>query len=66
MSGPFLFDKELGCPYCGELISITIDTSAGSQRYIEDCSVCCRPIEFATHVDQAGDLVNLEVSRDDE
>ena len=33
------------CPYCGESLQLTIDASAGAQRYIEDCAVCCRPIE---------------------
>ncbi len=32
------------CPYCGERISVLIDTSVDSQQYIEDCEVCCRPI----------------------
>lgn len=32
------------CPYCGEAISLLLDYSAGVQSYIEDCSVCCRPI----------------------
>lgn len=34
----------IDCPYCGEAIEILIDDSAGGQRYIEDCHVCCRPI----------------------
>jgi len=34
------------CPYCGERISSLLDFSAGAQRYIEDCEVCCRPIEI--------------------
>ena len=34
------------CPYCGESISSVLDLSVGSQRYIEDCEVCCRPIEI--------------------
>jgi len=32
------------CPYCGEPISMVLDTSV-AQTYIEDCEVCCRPIE---------------------
>jgi 2-keto-3-deoxy-L-fuconate dehydrogenase len=28
-----------------------VDCSAGSQRYIEDCPICCRPIEFQAEVD---------------
>lgn len=35
---------EIPCPYCGEIISVVVDTSAGNQKYIEDCEVCCRPI----------------------
>ena len=34
------------CPYCGERISMVLDLSAGPQIYIEDCEVCCRPIEI--------------------
>jgi transcription elongation factor Elf1 len=33
------------CPYCGERISMVLDTSVKRQTYIEDCEVCCRPIE---------------------
>ncbi|HUX82047.1 MAG TPA: CPXCG motif-containing cysteine-rich protein [Halothiobacillus sp.] len=32
------------CPYCWETISLLLDASAGAQNYVEDCSVCCRPI----------------------
>jgi hypothetical protein len=33
------------CPYCSEWISMVLDTSVKRQTYIEDCEVCCRPIE---------------------
>ena len=33
------------CPYCGEEISMVLDTSVPRQTYVEDCQVCCRPIE---------------------
>ena len=39
------------CPYCGETILLMIDTSAGSRHYIEDCTVCCRPIQVLVSVD---------------
>lgn len=42
------------CPYCGELITLVLDTSAGAQRYIEDCQVCCRPITVDMDVDADG------------
>lgn len=33
------------CPYCWEEISFLIDVSVESDIYIEDCEVCCNPIE---------------------
>ena len=42
------------CPYCGEEISMVLDTSVRSQTYIEDCEVCCRPIQirYVVHGDE--------------
>ena len=34
------------CPYCWESVSSLIDVSQPLQNYIEDCEVCCNPIEF--------------------
>ena len=34
------------CPYCWENISILLDNSVSKQKYIEDCEVCCNPIEL--------------------
>lgn len=36
--------KTTACPYCGETIEMQVDCSLVEQNYIEDCSVCCRPI----------------------
>lgn len=33
------------CPYCFEEISFILDTSVPGQTYVEDCEVCCNPIE---------------------
>lgn len=35
----------LGCPYCGEPIELLVEPDAEGQHYIEDCQVCCRPIQ---------------------
>jgi hypothetical protein len=43
------------CPYCGEPIELAIDESAGPQRYIEDCQVCCRPIDIAVGIGDDGE-----------
>jgi hypothetical protein len=34
------------CPYCWGEISMLFDTSVKSQTYIEDCEICCNPIEI--------------------
>lgn len=39
------------CPYCGEPGEVTLDLSEGDNDFIQDCEVCCRPIEFNLKVD---------------
>lgn len=56
---------EVQCPYCGESIELVVDDSAGDQRYIEDCQVCCRPMVVAVGVDHDGDPW-VEVRAEDE
>lgn len=34
------------CPYCWETISMLLDTSISKTNYIEDCEICCQPIEI--------------------
>ncbi len=34
------------CPYCWEEISFVLDASIEGQSYIEDCEVCCQPIQI--------------------
>lgn len=50
VGGPVLSTRAIHCPYCGEPIELPIDGSAGDQDYIEDCQVCCRPIEISVRV----------------
>jgi len=52
------------CPYCGESYETVVDPSAGSQRYIEDCAVCCRPIEVTLHVGDDGELIGVDTATD--
>ncbi len=53
------------CPYCGELLEITIDASAGRQAYIEDCQVCCKPIQVRIRVGADG-TSSVDVRSEDE
>lgn len=47
---------DISCPYCGEAILIRLDLSAGAQSYVEDCQVCCQPIQVDVQVDEGGAL----------
>ena len=51
-----LVSRNVQCPYCGETIEVLIDRSVDEQSYIEDCQVCCRPIEFEVTLGEDGTL----------
>ncbi|MCP4585199.1 MULTISPECIES: CPXCG motif-containing cysteine-rich protein [unclassified Pseudoalteromonas] len=60
-----LTEKRITCPYCGEQIEILLDPADLDQQYIEDCQVCCKPINFLVFesIDQE---LSVTVSSDDE
>lgn len=45
-----LQEHQIGCPYCGETITLLIDCSQEAQDYVEDCHVCCQPIVLDVRV----------------
>lgn len=48
------------CPYCWEEISLLLDRSVSKQTYVEDCEVCCNPMEVTvTYLER--ELVSFEV-----
>jgi transcription elongation factor Elf1 len=61
-----IIEKSYVCPYCGEQIDSFIDTSQGSQTTIEDCSVCCRPIELSIEVNESNQEYDLTAKTDTE
>ena len=40
------------CPYCWEEISMLLEPSNQEQQYVEDCEVCCRPIQILYFFEQ--------------
>lgn len=50
------------CPYCGESISMVLEELYGSQSYVEDCQVCCNPIQISFDVED-GAVVNVNAER---
>jgi hypothetical protein len=51
------------CPHCGERLQTRVDLTADEPAYVEDCEVCCRPIEFQIERDAGGALLALRVGR---
>lgn len=39
-------EHEFTCPYCWETISMVLEPRAEEQVYVEDCEVCCNPIQI--------------------
>jgi transcription elongation factor Elf1 len=45
-------EKKFKCPYCFERVSMLLDLSeSGHHSYIEDCEVCCQPIQIEFDVE---------------
>jgi Cysteine-rich CPXCG len=56
-----MHEVQIECPSCGEAGSIEVDTSAGDeQSYVEDCWVCCRPMQVRVSC-RPGEVLSLEV-----
>lgn len=61
-----LAERDVYCPYCGEPQTVLVDLQELGDEYIEDCTVCCKPIafvlreglteEFELHVHQENDV----------
>ena len=54
-----MFEHFFQCPYCWEEISMLLDSSITNQTYVEDCEVCCNPIEINPQF-QENELVAFE------
>lgn len=59
-----LIEATVQCPYCWEQIDVLIDDCGESQQYIEDCQVCCQPINFFIEIDD-NQQRHVHVSSDD-
>ena len=53
-----LVETEVQCPYCWEIFTLLVDGSVEEQEYVEDCEICCRPIDFIIRI--RDDRVSLE------
>jgi hypothetical protein len=53
------------CPWCGERLDVRVDVTGGAREYVDDCEVCCRPMELTVELDERGALDALRVRRQD-
>lgn len=60
-----LYEQQVLCPYCGEFFAAFIDLSQGNHRTVEDCYVCCRPIEFLIETN-THEITRIEAFTDDQ
>ncbi|MDP3723977.1 MAG: CPXCG motif-containing cysteine-rich protein [Candidatus Omnitrophota bacterium] len=60
-----LESAHIDCPYCGESLEITVDSSVGQHEYVEDCQVCCKPIQFRIRVSAEG-TSSIDVRSEDD
>ena len=54
-------EAQITCPFCWETLDILLDLSLPEQDYIEDCQVCCRPMEVHVRC-REGDVISVETA----
>ncbi|TYB77953.1 CPXCG motif-containing cysteine-rich protein [Bizionia gelidisalsuginis] len=54
-----MYEYLFQCPYCWENISMLLDPSESKQTYVEDCEVCCNPIQLSV-IFFDGELIGFE------
>ena len=57
-----LIEHGFDCPYCGGPFTMLVDASLPDQRYVEDCEVCCNPIDIHVRATR-GAVVRFEAEQ---
>lgn len=60
-----LTEQTIRCPYCDENIEVLLDPTDLDQQYIEDCQVCCKPINFSVF-ENIDEELTVRVTSDDD
>lgn len=58
----WIVETTVQCPHCGEFFVINVDTSQHDYTTIEDCTVCCAPMQLDIRC-EPGEVVDVEVRR---
>ena len=56
-----MIEHSFDCPHCWENQLKMIDPSVPNQCFIEDCEVCCNPLEFSLEIHH-NNLISFLVS----
>lgn len=56
-----MFEHFFQCPFCWETISVLLDPSVNDQRYVEDCEICCNPMEIGVSFED-GELMDFSAT----
>ena len=62
----FTPEVRTACPHCGEPFTLRVDTDGADAAYVEDCPVCCAPIEVAVRWPLGAEEPELALRRGDE
>jgi len=54
-----LVEQEYTCPHCWRTNVIQLDLSVREQTFVQDCEVCCNPIEFR-YTTSRGELTSFD------
>lgn len=54
------------CPYCDERLEVSVEPDALGQSYIEDCQICCQPMQMNIFTDPASGELSVSARRDDD
>lgn len=55
-------ETPVDCLSCGEPFTLSVDTTGGrDQSYVEDCPVCCRPMQIRVQC-REGDVISVEMA----
>lgn len=58
----FVVERRIRCPFCTARMDVVLDLSAGSQSYVEDCQICCQPMQITFETDSE-QVLEIDVSR---
>jgi hypothetical protein len=54
---------DIDCPWCAETYQTQVDIGEQGQTMVEDCQICCRPIELTVHTRRGNGQLKVDVRR---